>query len=83
GPAAAISAIVTVTAGEKKQVLTNQWATSYLSNNDPRLHVGLGKEKVIDKMEINWSDGSKEVLNKIAADRYITIMQGKGIVKVP
>ena len=26
----------------KKQVFFNQWATTYLSNNDPRVHVGLG-----------------------------------------
>ncbi len=45
GPASAIGAKVTVTAGGKKQVLVNQWATSYLSNNDPRLHIGLGRQK--------------------------------------
>jgi hypothetical protein len=82
GPASAISAKVTVTAGGKKQVLVNQWATSYLSNNDPRLHIGLGKTQMIDKLEIFWSEGLMEVYYDIAADRYITIMQGKGIVKV-
>ena len=40
-----ISATVTVTAGGKKQVFVNQWATSYLTNNDPRLHIGLGNAK--------------------------------------
>ncbi len=80
GPASAISAKVIVTAGGKKQVLVNQWATSYLSNNDPRLHIGLGKERQIDIMEIYWSDGDKEVYKNIAADRYVTILQGKGII---
>ncbi len=80
GPAAAIGAKVTVTAGGKKQVLVNQWATSYLSNNDPRLHVGLGKQKKVDLLEISWSDGKKEVYNNIACNRYITILEGKGIV---
>jgi hypothetical protein len=80
GPATAIAAKVIVTAGGKKQVLVNQWATSYLSNNDPRLHIGLGKEKQIETMEIHWSDGLKEVYKNIAADRYITILQGKGII---
>ena len=80
GPAAAIAAKVTVTSGGKKMVFVNQWATSYLANNDPRLHIGLGKEKKIDELEIRWSDGKKEVYNKIDADRYITILEGKGIV---
>lgn len=80
GPASAIGAKVTVTAGGKKQVLVNQWTTSYLSNNDPRLHIGLGSEKTIDMLEISWTGGKKEIYKNIAADRYITIMEGKGIV---
>jgi hypothetical protein len=80
GPAAAIAAKVTVTAGNKKMVFINQWATSYLANNDPRLHIGLGKEKKIDSLEIRWSDGKREVYNNIDANRYITILEGTGIV---
>ena len=44
GPASAIGAKVVATAGGKKQVFVNQWATSYLTNNDPRLHIGLGRQ---------------------------------------
>ena len=80
GPASAISAKVTVTAGETKQVLINQWATSYLSANDPRLHIGLGKNKKIDLLEIKWNDGEKELYKNIDADRYLIIRQGTGIV---
>jgi hypothetical protein len=80
GPASAIGAKVTLTAGGKKQVMVNQWATSYLSNNDPRVHFGLGQQKKIDLLEISWSDGIKEVYNKIESDRYITIKEGTGIV---
>lgn len=81
GSASAIGAKVTVTAGGKKQVLVNQWATSYLSNNDQRLHIGLGPQKQIDQLEINWSDGKKEVYKNIASNQYMTILQGKGIIK--
>jgi enediyne biosynthesis protein E4 len=52
GPASAIAAKVTVTTGGKKSVYINQWTTSYLSNNDPRLHIGLGSNKIIDQLEI-------------------------------
>lgn len=81
GPGPAISAKVTVTAGQLRQKLINQWTTGYLSNNDPRLHIGLGKEKKIDLLEIEWSDGVKEVLRDIKADRYITIVQGEGLLE--
>jgi hypothetical protein len=80
GPASAIGAKVMVTAGGKKNVFVNQWATTYLSNNDPRLHIGLGQQKKIELLEIRWSDGKNEVYNKIDCDRYITISEGKGIV---
>ncbi len=80
GPAAAVGAKVIVTTGGKKQVLVNQWATSYLSNNDPRLHIGLGQQKQVDQLEIYWSDGKKEVYKNIASDRYLTVLQGKGLV---
>jgi len=83
GPASAISAKVIVIAGGKKQVLVNQGATSYLSNNDPRLHIGLAGEKTIDTLEIFWTGGKKEVYKNVAADMYITIVEGKGIIKVP
>jgi enediyne biosynthesis protein E4 len=80
GPASAIAAKVTVTAEGKKLVFVNQWATSYLSNNDPRLHIGMGQNKQIDLLEINWSDGKKEVFKNIECDRYLTILQGTGII---
>jgi hypothetical protein len=77
----AIGAKVTVTTGIKKQVFVNQWTTSYLSNNDPRLHVGLGKNKKADLIDIIWSDGTRESFRDIAANKYITIIQNEGIVK--
>jgi hypothetical protein len=80
GQAPEISAKVTVTAGGKKQVFINQWATSYLANNDPRMHIGLGDEKKIDLLEISWSDGTKETYKNIDSDRYIIIKENQGIV---
>ena len=81
GPASAIGAKVTITAGGKKQVMVNQWATSYLANNDPRVHFGLGNTKQIDLLEVRWANGKKEVYNKVDSDRYITILEGTGILK--
>ncbi|HNR41673.1 MAG TPA: CRTAC1 family protein [Bacteroidales bacterium] len=81
GLAPAISAKVTVFSGSLKQVLINQWITGYLSSNDPRLHIGLGKHKTIDSLEIAWSDGQTETYRNIRANRYITIMQGEGVVE--
>jgi len=80
GPASAIGARVIVKAGITKQVLINQWATSYLSNNEPRLHIGLGSNKYIDEIEIFWSNGNIEIYTKPPVDSYLTIIEGTGIL---
>ena len=79
GPVTAIGAKVTVTTGDRKQVGVDQWATSYLSYNDPRMHFGLGDNAVIDQLEVRWNDGRVEVYRDVPADRYLTIVQGKGL----
>ena len=33
---------------------------SYLSQNDLRLHFGLGSDETIESLEIRWSDGETE-----------------------
>ena len=80
GPASAIGAKIVVTTGSKKQVFINQWATSYLSFNDPRVHVGLGNFSLADLIEISWPDGRKEQFSGIKADQYLTIKEKTGIV---
>ena len=79
GPASAISAILTITTGEKTQVIVNQPGNAYLSYNDPRIHVGLGKYNKIDKLEIRWPQGEKEIYTDIWANQYLEILQGKGV----
>jgi len=79
GPASAIGARIIVKIGNEKRVYINQWSTSYLSNNDSRVHIGLGQHKQIDQIEIFWSDGRKETYNNPPIDRYLTIKQGTGI----
>lgn len=81
GQAGAIGAKVIVNAGTLKQTLINQWATSYLSSNDPRMHAGLGKERVVNSLEIYWPDGTIDVLENINVNQYITVRQEKGIIR--
>jgi hypothetical protein len=78
GPAAAIGARVTVHGEGKRFVHVNQWTTTYLTNSDPRLHVGLGSMEQIDRIEIQWSDGSAELFPGPPADQYLTLKQGNG-----
>ena len=79
GPSSAVSALVTVVTKSKTQVLVNQPANTYLSWNDPRVHVGLGQDDVVESIEIAWSHGNVETYRNIRANQYITIRQGHGI----
>jgi hypothetical protein len=53
----------------------------YSSQNDSRLHFGLGSTKKIDKLEIKWADGTMETVSiGTMLNRVVTIAQGKGVV---
>ena len=54
---------------------------SYLSQNDLRIHFGLGKAEKVELLEIRWPSGAVEQLRNIAADRLIVVEEGKGIVQ--
>lgn len=79
GPASSIGAKVTLKTGNLVQVKINQWATSYLSYNDPRLLFGINKNEKINKLEVKWPDGSVETFFDVKPNQYITIKQGSGI----
>jgi hypothetical protein len=54
---------------------------SYLSSHDPRLVLGIGKAEKIDSLEIHWPGpgGQVQTLSKLPINRYIRIVEGKGI----
>jgi enediyne biosynthesis protein E4 len=76
---AAIGARVTVHAGKLVQFNEVRGGASYLSQNDLRLHFGLGKESKLDSVEIQWPSGLIEKLQNLAPDNIYTLVEGKGI----
>jgi hypothetical protein len=53
---------------------------SYLSQNDLRLHFGLGQMKTVDTVEVDWPSGAVERLTNLQADRFYLITEGQGLV---
>jgi hypothetical protein len=78
---AAIGARVTITAGRLTTFDEVRAGSSYLSQNDLRIHFGLGDEKKMDKVEIRWPNGRIETLRNVAADAIYTIVEGQGIME--
>jgi enediyne biosynthesis protein E4 len=76
---AAIGARVTVKAGGMTQFSEVRGGASYLSQNDLRLHFGLGASDKMSEVEIRWPQGETEILRDVAADFIYTIAEGKGI----
>ena len=58
-----------------------QTGTSYLSQNDPRLHFGLDKDVRYDRIEVQWPGGKRETFPGGPANRQIVLTQGKGEIK--
>jgi enediyne biosynthesis protein E4 len=78
---AAIGARVTVYAGGASRLAELRAGSSYLSQNDLRLHFGLGSEAIMSKVEIEWPNGKHEELKDVAADAIYTIAEGAGIIQ--
>ena len=77
---AAIGARAIVAAQDLKQIQEVRSGSSYLSQNDLRLHFGLGEHTQITRLEIEWPSGAKQILNAIPADSIYTIQEGRGII---
>jgi hypothetical protein len=75
----AIGARVLAQYGGKLQAQAVTSQASYMSSNDPRLHFGLGAETTAD-LEVHWPSGAVEKYPRQAANRLVTIVEGKGVV---
>ncbi len=76
---AAIGARVTVKAGALVQFSEVRGGASYLSQNDLRLHFGLGTNEKISEVDIRWPNGETEILRDVPADFIYTVVEGTGI----
>jgi enediyne biosynthesis protein E4 len=51
----------------------------YFSQNDLRVHFGLGKAEKVDVLEIRWPSGQVDTLKDIKANQLIYVKEGEGI----
>ena len=79
-----IGARIQLTAGKMTQVREVKAGSSYLSQNDMRLHFGLGAIAAIDRLEVRWPSGRVDVIQRPPIDAAITIVEGEGVtVRTP
>ncbi len=78
-PRDAVGATVYLTAGGIKQRGDVLSGGSFVSNNDPRVHFGLGDADKVDAVEIHWPSGLKERVNLPGVDKIFSVEEGKGV----
>jgi enediyne biosynthesis protein E4 len=77
----AIGARVRVITGKHIQMDEVSSGTSVMSQNDLRLHFGLGKAETVDMIEVKWPTTQKlERFTQVKANQIIKIREGEGIV---
>ena len=72
----AIGAKVTLQFGNKTRLIEVKSGGSYLSQNQFRLHVGLGIAV------IKWQNGVQEIIENVKSNQWLTIKEGNGIISV-
>jgi enediyne biosynthesis protein E4 len=76
----AIGTRVKVSSGERSQIDEVMSGTSYYSQNDLRLHFGLGRATTVDRVDVSWPSGAKESFSNLSANRLIILQENKGIL---
>jgi hypothetical protein len=73
-----IGARIRVKAGTRTLIDEVRSGSSFISNNDMRVHFGLGAAAKIDWVEVRWPSGLVERFENLPADMIHTLKEGSG-----
>ena len=74
-----IGARVSITTQGRTQMREVKSGSSYLGQNDLRVHFGLGEVTRVEKIDVRWPTGDVETIRDVAADQIVTVTESKGI----
>ena len=66
---------IKIIAGGNVQTAQKKSTTGYLSQNDSRIHFGLMKNDIVERVEIKWPSGKFQVLENIKANQILTVKE--------
>jgi hypothetical protein len=78
-----LGAVVRVTSAGGKQWAMVRSGSSYCSQSQMAPTFGLGADKTVQTLEIEWPSGLKQHLANVPVDRIVTVEEGKGLVAIP
>ncbi|MGP0068326.1 MAG: FG-GAP-like repeat-containing protein [Isosphaeraceae bacterium] len=70
-----VGAVVTVTAGGRRRRAWRYGGGSYQSASDPRLHFGLGSDR-IEEVDVRWPSGQVDRFKDLESDRCYRLREG-------
>jgi hypothetical protein len=71
----AIGAEVTIESGDLTQRRVVDGGSGFASQNDRRLHFGLGSREWVDRVVIQWPSGTRQVLSRPPIDGFVTVTE--------
>jgi hypothetical protein len=74
----AVGAQVRLTSGGATQLSFVNGGNSFAGQSSARVHFGLGAQTTIDRLEVRWPNGEKELFSGLAVDKLNRIIEGKG-----
>jgi hypothetical protein len=74
---AGIGAALELTAGGVKQSAQRVAGSGYLSQDDGRIHFGLGSLTKVDKLVVRWPSGQVQTIDNPAIDKVLTVEEPK------
>jgi hypothetical protein len=73
-----IGAKIRVKAGDRVLVDEVRSGSSYDSNNDMRVHFGLGRNESVEWVEVRWPSGLTEKFTGLHVDGIRSLLEGSG-----
>ena len=71
----AIGARVHIVTAQGEQWNRVTTAVGYASSSERTVHFGIGGAQRIDRLEVDWPSGTKQVLEDLPVDRHLSIVE--------
>ncbi len=68
-----VGAMVKVTVNEQTQYLQNFNSRGFQSSIEPSILFGLGKDSIVNRLEVIWPDKKQQVINNVVANQTLTL----------
>lgn len=78
-----VGARIKVTTEANSQINEVRSGGSYYSQNDLRVHFGLGKTAQVKTLEVRWPSGTVDTINVPPINQVVYVKEGAGMIKPP